>query len=134
VLSRPAPAGSVVVLHHPPIALPSSELMPRVNLRNAARLAETLAGGDVQAVLCGHFHLQLSGGLAGIPVWVTPGVVTRIDLTAPPHLERAVLGAGATVVDLGGPFSPMFHTVHARDPRAGTQVYLVDARSGADVT
>jgi Icc protein len=133
LLRHPAPAGSVVVLHHPPIALPSSELMPLVNLRNAGRLAETLAGSDVQAILCGHFHLQLSGTLAGIPVWVAPGVITRIDLTAPPRLERAVLGAGATIVDLGGPFSPMFHTVQARDPRAGTQVYLVDALSGADV-
>jgi Icc protein len=133
VLSRPAAAGSIVVLHHPPIALPSSELMPLVNLRNAGQLAETLTGSDVHAVLCGHFHLQLSGTLAGIPVHVAPGVVTRIDLTAPPHLERAVRGAGATVVDLGGPFSPMFHTVQARDPEAGSQVYLVDAVSGAAV-
>jgi hypothetical protein len=66
-------------------------------------------------------------------VWVTPGVVTRIDLTAPPHLERAVKGAGATVVDLAGPYSPMFHTLQARDPEAGTQVYLVEAMSGEDV-
>ncbi|MEU4620294.1 hypothetical protein AB0G04_10000 [Actinoplanes sp. NPDC023801] len=123
-----------MVLHHPPVALPSSELMPLVNLRNAEQLAVALAGSDVRAVLCGHFHLQLSGTLAGIPVWVTPGVVTRIDLTAPPHLERAVRGAGATIVDLGGPFSPMFHTVHARDAQAGSQVYLVDALSGADVS
>jgi Icc protein len=133
LLKRPAPAGSIVVLHHPPIAVPSSELMPLVNLRNAGRLAEALTGGDVRAILCGHFHLQLYGTLAGIPVSVAPGVITRIDLTAPPHRERAVLGAGATVVDLGGPFSPMFHTVQARDPAAGTQVYLVDALSGADV-
>ncbi|MDI6099360.1 metallophosphoesterase [Actinoplanes sp. NEAU-A12] len=133
LLSRPAAAGSLVVLHHPPIALASSELMPTVNLRNAGRLAEALAGSDVHAVLCGHFHLQLSGMLSGIPVWVAPAVVTRIDLTAPARLERAVRGAGATVVDLGGPFSPMFHTLQARDPGAGTQVYLVDAMSGDDV-
>ncbi|MCW3844537.1 hypothetical protein ONA70_31095 [Micromonospora yasonensis] len=37
------------------------------------------------------------------------------------------------VVDLGGPGSPMFHTLQARDPRAGRQVYLVDAVSGVDV-
>lgn len=133
LLARPAAAGSIVVLHHPPIALESSALMKSVNLRNADRLADVLSGSDVQAVLCGHFHLQLSGLLSGIPVWVGPAVVTRIDLTAPPHLERAVMGAGATIVDLGGPFSPMFHTLQARDPRAGTQVYLVDAMSGDDV-
>ncbi|MCW3818237.1 metallophosphoesterase [Micromonospora sp. DR5-3] len=133
VLARPAEAGTVVVLHHPPIALPFSPLMGSVNLRDAEQLAAAVAGGDVRAVLCGHYHLQLSGSLAGVPVWVTPGVVTRIDLTAPPRLERAVTGAGASVVDLGGPGSPMFHTLHARDPQAGRQVYLVDAVSGVDV-
>jgi Icc protein len=133
LLARPAADGSIVVLHHPPIALESSALMKSVNLRNGYSLADVLSGSDVKAVLCGHFHLQLSGSLGGIPVWVAPAVVTRIDLTAPPHLERAVRGAGATIVDLGGPFSPMFHTLQARDPHAGTQVYLVDAMSGEDV-
>ncbi|GIF41551.1 metallophosphoesterase family protein [Actinoplanes xinjiangensis] len=132
VLSRPAPAGTVVALHHPPIAIGTSPSMADVNLRNGDRLAQVLAGSDVRAVLCGHYHAQVSGFLAGIPVWVTPGVVTRIDLTAPSHLVRGVLGAGATVVDLGGPFSPMFHVLQARDPRAGEQVYLIDTRSDAD--
>jgi Icc protein len=134
VLAQPSAGGSVVVLHHPPIAPGLSALMGRVNLRNAEALGEVLAGRDVHAVLCGHFHLQLSGSLRGVPVWVGPAVVSRIDLTAPPRLERAVRGAGATVVDLGGPFSPLFHTLQARDPEAGTQVYLVDADTGADVT
>ncbi|GIE77018.1 phosphohydrolase [Actinoplanes philippinensis] len=132
LLSRPAPAGSVVALHHPPIAIGTSPSMADVNLRNGGRLAEVLAGSDVRAVLCGHYHAQVSGFVSGIPVWVTPGVVTRIDLTAPSHLVRGVLGAGATVVDLGGPYSPMFHLLQARDPRAGEQVYLVDSRSGTD--
>jgi len=133
VLARPVAAGTVVVVHHPPIYLESSELMQRVGLRNADALAEVLRGSDVRAVLCGHFHLQLTGSLAGVPVWAGPAVATRIDLTTPPHLERAVTGAGATVVDLGGPFSPTFHVFHARDPRAGEQVYLLDALSGVDV-
>ncbi|WP_207783914.1 metallophosphoesterase [Micromonospora globispora] len=133
VLAEPAAAGTVLVLHHPPIAVPTSPIMDSVNLRNAGDLADAVQGTDVQAILCGHFHLQLSGLLRGIPVWVTPGVVTRIDFTAPPRRERAVLGAGATVVDLGGPTSPLFHVLHARDPRAGEQVYLVDAVSGEDV-
>lgn len=53
-----------------------------------------------------------------------PGVVTRVDLTAPPAVVRAVRGAAATVVHLGGPSSPLFHLLHARDPRTGEQVYL----------
>lgn len=133
LLAEPAPAGSVVVVHHAPIALPATPPMAAVNLQNAPRLADAIAGTDVVAVLCGHFHLQLAGTLAGVPVWVTPGILTRIDLTTPPHLERAVKGAGASVVDLGGPGSPMFHVLHARDPDAGAVVYLVDAESGEDV-
>lgn len=133
VLAEPAAAGSVLVLHHPPVAVPTSPIMDAVNLRNGGELAAIVAGTDVHAILCGHFHLQLSGLLRGIPVWVTPGVVTRIDFTAPPHRERAVLGAEATVVDLGGPASPLFHLLQARDPRAGEQVYLVDAVTGEDV-
>lgn len=133
LLAEPAEAGTVVALHHPPIAPATSPLLPTVNLRDAEALGEVIAGTDTLAVLCGHFHLQLSALWHGIPVWVTPGIVTRIDLSTPPHLERAVKGAGATVVELGGPYSPMFHTIHARDPEAGEQVYLVDAMSGEDV-
>lgn len=64
---------------------------------------------------------------------MTPGGITRIDLTTRPHLERTVLGAGATAIDVKGPHSPVLHTVHAPDPRASEQAYLVDAESGADV-
>ena len=64
---------------------------------------------------------------------MTPGIVTRIDTTAPPHLVRGVLGAAATVVDLGESTAPTFHVLHARDPRAGEQVYLYEAATGADV-
>lgn len=78
-------------------------------------------------LVCGHFHLQLTGQLNGTTVWVTPGVVTRIDLTAPPHIVRAVNGASATVVELGGSFSPSAHVIHARDPQAGKEVYIVDS-------
>lgn len=133
VLSEPAPDGSVLVLHHPPVFVDSAEHMAPAGLQNAEHLAGALRGGDVRVVLCGHFHAQLMGTLAGVPVWVTPGVVTRMDLTTPGDLVRAVEGSGATVVDLGGPFSPTFHLLHARDPRAGTPVYLLDAKSGADV-
>ena len=76
--------------------------------------------------LTGHFHLQLFGMLESVPVWVTPGVVNRIDLTTPYGTERAVRGASASLVELGGPASPLFHTFHARDPRAHETVYELD--------
>ncbi|MEU1618874.1 hypothetical protein ABZ479_16460 [Streptomyces sp. NPDC005722] len=80
----------------------------------------------MRLVLCGHFHLQLFGHLGPVPVWVTPGVLSRIDLTGPQGTERAVRGASSTLVDLGGPYAPLFHVLHARDPRAGETVYELD--------
>jgi Icc protein len=129
MLADPAPAGSVVVLHHPPIGL-SRDPQSWAGLRNAADLGTAIAGSDVQAVLCGHFHSQLAGQLAGVPVWAGPAVVTRIDLTAPDGIDRVVRGAAATVADFGGPGSPLFHVVHARDPLAGQALYVYDGRRG----
>jgi 3',5'-cyclic-AMP phosphodiesterase len=123
LLRHPAAAGTIVAFHHPPIHVPTARWMRDAGLQNGDALRGVLEGTDVVAVLCGHFHLQLSGTLGGAPVWVTTGVVTRIDLTAPSHVMRAVKGAGASVVDLGGPFSPTFHVLHARDPEAGAEVY-----------
>lgn len=138
VLSRPAasPAhgggGTVLAFHHPPVTLnvPSQKAF---GLWNPAELADAIRGSDVQVVLTGHFHLQLSGLLDGTPVWVTPGVVNRIDLTTEPGAERAVRGASATLVDLGGPSSPMFHTFHAPDPRAHEVVYDLDVETSRAV-
>jgi len=134
VLAQPAPTGSVVVVHHPPIAPTSVPWMAVDGLRNAEALGDVLAGTEVRAVLCGHFHLQLAGSLRGIPVSVTPGVVTRLDLTTRPHLWRGVKGAGATVVELHASGGSLFYAVQARDPHAGEPVYLVDTRSGTDAT
>jgi Icc protein len=132
ILAQPSGAGSVLVLHHPPIAI-DGDWRKSVGLQNAPALGAVIEGSDVQVILCGHFHAQITGRLGSVPVWVGPGIITRIDLTAPPRLDRAVRGAAATIVDLGGPHSPMFHLLHARDPRAGQTVYLVDGRSGQDV-
>lgn len=131
-LATPTRDGTVLVLHHPPLHMAALPWVADVVLRNISALGRVVRGSDVRAILTGHLHFQASGFLAGVPVWVTPGVVTRIDTTAPPHLVRGVLGAGASVVDLADPASPSFHVISARDPRAGEQVYLYDAASGED--
>jgi 3',5'-cyclic AMP phosphodiesterase CpdA len=127
ILAEPAPRGSILAFHHPPVVVAGVAVQNALGLRNKQELADAVSGTDVRLILCGHFHLQLFGMLAGIPVWVTPGVVTRIDLTATPGTERAVKGASASLVDLDGPHSPTFHTLHARDPLAGETAYEIDA-------
>lgn len=126
-LTEPAPAGTIVAFHHPPLSV--SPEWCAASLQNPDALADVLRGSDVRAVLCGHVHAQVAGFIAGIPVWVTPGVATRIDLTAPPGVVRAVRGGAATVVELEAADAPMFHVLHARDPHAGAQVYLADGRT-----
>ena len=123
VLSTPSERGTVLALHHPPISLDISATQPHFGLRNPGGLGEVIRGSDVQVVLSGHYHLQLFGLLESVPVWVTPGVVNRIDLTTAPGTERVVRGASASLVELGGAAGPMFHTFHARDPRAHETVY-----------
>ncbi|MFI1723196.1 metallophosphoesterase [Streptomyces sp. NPDC020489] len=125
VLATPAPHGTVLAFHHPPFAL-DNPLQQLFGLRDPVDLAAVIRGTDVRVVLTGHFHLQLCGLLESVPVWVTPGVVNRIDLTTAPGTERAVRGASASLVVLGGPVSPLFHTFHARDPRAHETVYELD--------
>lgn len=132
-LSTPAELGTVLVFHHPPLRIPAIPNVARVALQNIAELERVVRGTDVRAILTGHLHFQVSGFVAGVPVWVTPGVVTRIDTTTAPHLVRGVLGAGASVVDLAEPGSPTFQTLHARDPRAGEEVYVYDAITGEHV-
>ena len=126
VLRTPAEHGTVLAFHHPPISLGLSVTQPVFGLLDAEELAAAIRGSDVRVVLTGHYHLQLFGMLGPVPVWVTPGVVNRIDLTTPYGTERAVRGASASLVELGGPASPMFHTFHARDPRAHETVYQLD--------
>lgn len=134
VLAEPAKNGTVLVFHHPPLHLKAMPYVARVVLQNIADLDQVVRGTDVTVILTGHLHLQANGFLAGIPVWVTPGIVTRIDATSPPDLVRGVLGAAATIVDLEDPTGPTFHTINARDPRAGEEVYLYDAATGEDAS
>jgi Icc protein len=125
VLSESSPRGTVLAFHHPPIAL-DVEIQQALCLQNPSDLAEAIRDTDVQLILCGHFHLQLFGYLESAAVSVTPGVVSRIDLTAPVGTERAARGASATIVHLGTPHSPVLHVLHARDPQVGETVYEAD--------
>ncbi|MFD8007149.1 metallophosphoesterase family protein [Streptomyces mirabilis] len=132
LLVNPAPAGTVLAFHHPPVAL-DVDVQRALGLQNSAELAETIRGTDVQLILNGHFHLQILARLEQATVWVTPGVVSRIDLTARPGTERAVHGPSASLVHLGAPHGPLIHTLHARDPRMGETVYEADQEEMREV-
>ncbi|GAB2986342.1 metallophosphoesterase family protein [Actinotalea caeni] len=114
LLSTPAPAGTVLAMHHPPLAVPDSAFLTDVALRDASALADAIEGTDVRAVLTGHFHLQAAGQCGGVPVWVSPAVESRVDLAAPRGTLRFLEDPGASVVTLPAVGPPTFHTLHAR--------------------
>ncbi|MFH8663217.1 metallophosphoesterase family protein [Streptomyces afghaniensis] len=132
VLAMPAAHGTLLAFHHPPVAL-EVEVQRALGLQDADELGAVIRGTDVQLILCGHFHLQILGRLDQATVWVTPGIVSRIDLTAQPGTERAVHGPSASLVRLGTPHGPLIHTLHARDPRVGETVYEADEEDMREV-
>lgn len=82
VLAEPAPDGTILGLHHPPLPSPV-EIMAIIELQRMHRLADVLRGTDVRAILAGHLHHAMSGMFAGIPVSVAAATCYTIDPSAP---------------------------------------------------
>lgn len=102
VLAEPAPLGSIVALHHPPLPshIPFFDIL---ELRHQDELAAVLAGSDVRAILAGHLHYSTSGTFAGIPVSVASATCYTMNLQRPP--------ASVNGMDAG----QSFHLVHIYD-------------------
>ncbi|WP_430645416.1 metallophosphoesterase [Agromyces sp. GXS1127] len=84
VLSEPAPNGTIVALHHAPIATPLA-LMDVLELRRQDEFADVVRDRDVRAILGGHLHYPTQGAFAGIPVSVAGSLAYTMDLSAPPR-------------------------------------------------
>lgn len=83
VLAEPAPLGTILALHHPPLPshIPFFDIL---ELRHQAELAEVVAGSDVRAILAGHLHYSTSGTFAGVPVSVAAATCYTMNLQRPP--------------------------------------------------
>jgi len=91
-LSQPAPEGTILAMHHPPV--PSVlDLAATVELREQAALAEVLRGTDVRSILAGHLHYSSNALFAGIPVSVASSSGYTQDLTVPVGGTRGQDGA-----------------------------------------
>ena len=91
VLETPAPRGTVLALHHPPIPLPIP-ITQLIELRDQAGLADVLAGSDVRAIIGGHLHYSTWSLFAGIPVSVAAASCYTTDLVNPGPGVRGVDG------------------------------------------
>lgn len=94
VLATPAPHGTILAMHHPPV--PSVlDLAASVELRDQASLAEALVGSDVRSILAGHLHYSSTATFAGIPVSVASATCYTQDLNVPAGGTRGRDGARA---------------------------------------
>lgn len=118
ILATPAPLGTILALHHPP--LPSHiPLFDILELRDQGRLAEAVAGTDVRAILAGHLHYSTSGTFAGVPVSVAAATCYTMNLARP--------AAAVNGMDAG----QSFHLVHVYDDTVTHAVVpVVDAPTG----
>ncbi|MHA7209778.1 phosphodiesterase [Arthrobacter sp. MDT1-65] len=75
----PAPHGTILALHHPPV--PSvQDLAVLVELRDQRALADVVRGSDVRAILAGHLHYSTTAVFAGVPVSVASATCYTQDL------------------------------------------------------
>jgi len=81
VLAEPAPHGSVLAVHHPPVPTPL-EVMAVLELHDQPALAAVLEGTDVRIILGGHLHYSTHSTFAGIPVSVAAATCYTLDLGA----------------------------------------------------
>ncbi len=133
VLGDPAPGGTVVVMHHPPIPA-ETVLLAALELQNPAAVLAVLAGTDVRAVFAGHYHLAMVDSAAGIPVIVSGGVANQADLFAADGTEGAVMGSSGTLVRLREDGTVRVLPFTAAGPDDGTAVFSYDAAVVAEIT
>lgn len=84
VLAEPAPLGTILALHHPPLPshIPFFDIL---ELQHQDELAAAIAGSDVRAILAGHLHYSTSGTFHGIPVSVASATCYTMNLQRPPQ-------------------------------------------------
>lgn len=69
-LRRPAPHGTLLAIHHPPMPSPLDISMELLELADQERFAQAIRGSDVRGILAGHVHFSSHSMFAGVPVSV----------------------------------------------------------------
>lgn len=142
-LSVPAPHGTILALHHPPV--PSVlDLAVLVELRDQDGLAEVIRGSDVRSIIAGHLHYSTTATFAGVPVSVASATCYTQDLNVPVGGTRGRDGAQSfnlihvydntvlhTVVPLGA-FPTVSHWVTAEETAARLRAHGVTIRDAVN--
>ncbi|MCW4386197.1 phosphodiesterase [Salinibacterium sp. SYSU T00001] len=78
-LASPAPHGTILAMHHPPVPT-VQDLAVLVELRSQSALAEVVRGSDIRSIIAGHLHYSTTATFAGIPVSVASATCYTQDL------------------------------------------------------
>jgi hypothetical protein len=78
-LHTPAPLGTLIAMHHPPLP-PPAPLMGIIELDDQEAFWDAIAGSDVRGILAGHLHHITFTSSHGVPVSVAAGMCYNIDL------------------------------------------------------
>lgn len=105
VLAVPAPHGTLLAMHHPPVPLPMLRLAELIELHGQDRLAAVVEGTDVRGILAGHLHFTTYSTFAGVPVSVASATCYTSDPAPVDRLASGVDGDQAVTM------------VHAYDDR-----------------
>ncbi len=128
VLATPAPHGTLLALHHPPIPVPMLRAAEIIELLDQHRLAEVLAGTDVRSILGGHFHFSSFSTFAGIPVSVASATCYALDPGAPDRFLSSVDGHQAVNM-LHLYDDRVVHTIVPVTPAAEVQGFPADVEA-----
>lgn len=96
---EPATGGTVLAIHHPPL-VGATRLLRGLDLDGLDELAGVLEGSDVRIVLSGHYHHEMTGAIAGIPVHVVPGITNVVDPVTSGDREQSRAQSGASLIEL----------------------------------
>ena len=81
-LASPAPHGTIIAMHHPPVPT-VQDLAILVELRRQDALAEVIRGSDVRSIIAGHLHYSTTAMFAGVPVSVASATCYTQDIAMP---------------------------------------------------
>jgi 3',5'-cyclic AMP phosphodiesterase CpdA len=97
-LAAPAPDGTIVALHHPPVSSPIAS-MAAIALEAPQRLHRVVDGTDVTLIIAGHNHHASCGMLGSVPVWVGPASAYQADVMSEAEFRR-LAGCAFTRIDV----------------------------------
>ena len=127
-LATPAPEGSVIVVHHPPVP-DSTPLAGLLSLHGASDLEDAIRGTDVLGVLAGHAHHAIATAFAGVLCYAAPATAYTVDpLLLEQRTLRGVEGSGFGVVRV---FEKQMVTLTVSMPGDGRQTYRYELDDSA---